>query len=123
MKTKLALAISAALISSATYANTQYSSNHAGIELLSADHHKKPAIKINNVKAPQRYIIELESPAVAKYQGGISTYASTAVKDKNSKLRPSKLHLQKPFQRLLQMLKLNVNLQHYLTVSRLLAKG
>ncbi|WP_137223214.1 S8 family serine peptidase [Shewanella sp. MEBiC00475] len=86
MKTKLAIAVSAALISSVTYANTQYTSNHSGVELLSIDNNKKPAVKINDVKAPQRYIVELESPAIAKYQGGISTYSSTAVKDKNSKL-------------------------------------
>jgi minor extracellular serine protease Vpr len=86
VKTKLALAISAALISSATYANTQYSSNQAGIELLSAEKNNKPVVKYNSVVAPQRYIVELASPAIAKYQGGISTLVSTAVKDKNSKL-------------------------------------
>ncbi|MEO3681602.1 S8 family serine peptidase [Shewanella vesiculosa] len=86
MKTKLALAISAALISSATYANTQYSSDQTGIELLSVKNNNKPTVRQNNAVAPQRYIVELESPAIAKYQGGISTLASTAIKDKNSKL-------------------------------------
>jgi minor extracellular serine protease Vpr len=47
---------------------------------------KKTAVRINDAKAPQRYIIELESPAIAKYQGGISTYVSNTIKDKNSKL-------------------------------------
>ncbi|MGB6137730.1 MAG: S8 family serine peptidase, partial [Shewanella sp.] len=86
MKTKLAIAISAALISSATFANTEYTANNSGLELLSTDHNKKTVKQPSNVTAPQRYIVELESPAIATYQGGISTYNATAIKDKNSKL-------------------------------------
>ena len=80
MKTKLSLAISAALISSAAVASNQYTANPYAPEITSADSYKKPAASQPSQVAPQRFIIELNSPAVAKYQGGIESMAATAPK-------------------------------------------
>jgi minor extracellular serine protease Vpr len=86
VKTKISLAISAALISSATYANTEYTANKYDPEMLSANQYNKPIVKPTNVVSPQRFIIELSSPAVAHYQGGIKSLAATAVAKKGDKL-------------------------------------
>ncbi|WP_272491885.1 S8 family serine peptidase [Shewanella sp. OMA3-2] len=86
MKTKLSLAISAALISSVTYANTDYTGLQYSPELQSTDNYKKSTVKANGITAPQRFIIELSSPAVALYQGGINNLSATAIKSKNGKI-------------------------------------
>ncbi|MCC4831621.1 S8 family serine peptidase [Shewanella sp. 10N.7] len=86
MKTKLSIAISAALLSSASFANTQMTGNKYDLEILSIDQHKKPAVKLNNITTPQRFIVELSSPAVAAYQGGTANLAATAVSAKDTKL-------------------------------------
>ena len=65
MKTKLSLAISAALLSSASFANTEMTGNKYNLEILSIDQHKKPANKLTSINAPQRFIVELSSPALA----------------------------------------------------------
>ncbi|WP_153912639.1 S8 family serine peptidase [Shewanella sp. TC10] len=86
MKTKLSLAISAALLSSASFANTEMTGSKYDLEILSIDQHKKPAVKLNSITTPQRFIVELSSPAVAAYQGGTANLAATAVSSKNTKL-------------------------------------
>ncbi|WP_434931162.1 S8 family serine peptidase [Shewanella sp. HL-SH5] len=86
MKTKLSLAISAALISSVTYANTDYTGLQYSPELQSTDNYKKSTVKANGITAPQRFIVELSSPAVALYQGGIKNLAATAIKSKDGKI-------------------------------------
>jgi minor extracellular serine protease Vpr len=86
VKTKISLAISAALLSSATFANTEYTANKYGPELQSADTYKKPIVKPTNVTSPQRFIIELSSPALAKYKGNIGNLSATAVAKKGDKL-------------------------------------
>ncbi|WP_299568440.1 S8 family serine peptidase [uncultured Shewanella sp.] len=65
MKTKLSLAISAALLSSASFANTEMTGNKYNLEILSIDQHKKPANKLTTINTPQRFIVELTSPALA----------------------------------------------------------
>ncbi len=60
--------------------------NKYDLEILSIDQHKKPAVKLNNITTPQRFIVELSSPAVAAYQGGTANLAATAVSAKDTKL-------------------------------------
>jgi minor extracellular serine protease Vpr len=86
LKTKLSLAISAALISSVTYASTDYTGLQYSPELQSTDNYKKSTVKANGITAPQRFIVELSSPAVALYQGGIKNLAATAIKSKDGKI-------------------------------------
>ncbi|WP_285164247.1 S8 family serine peptidase [Shewanella goraebulensis] len=80
MKTKLSLAISAALLSSASFANTEMTGNKYNLEILSIDQHKKPANKLTTINTPQRFIVELTSPALAV------SGKSAAKSDKNTKL-------------------------------------
>ncbi|MGZ9899426.1 S8 family serine peptidase [Shewanella gaetbuli] len=86
MKTKLSLAITAALLSSATYANTQYTGLKYAPELLATDNYKKSTVRSSSVTAPQRFIVELSSPAVALYQGGINNLSATALTSKDGKI-------------------------------------
>lgn len=86
VKTKLSIAISAALISStAIAANTQYTSKGYTPEILSVEHHIKTQSALSQA-APQRFIIELESPSLSLYKGGIATHAATATAKKGQKL-------------------------------------
>ncbi|MEZ9236509.1 S8 family serine peptidase [Shewanella sp. 10N.286.52.A9] len=80
MKTKLSIAISAALLSSASFANTELTGNKYPLEILSIEQHKKPANKLTTINTPQRFIVELTSPALA-----VSS-KSAAKSDKNTKL-------------------------------------
>jgi minor extracellular serine protease Vpr len=86
VKTKISLAISAALISSVSYANNEYTANKYAPEMTSADQYKKPIVKPVSVNAPQRFIVELSSPAMANYKGGIKSINATAVAKKGDKL-------------------------------------
>lgn len=86
VKTKLSIAITAALISStAIAANTQYSAKSYAPELLSADQYRKSQSAPSQI-APQRFIVELESPSLSMYKGGISTLAATAPAKKGQKI-------------------------------------
>jgi minor extracellular serine protease Vpr len=86
VKTKLSIAITAALISStAIAANTQYTAKSYAPEILSADQYKKSQSAPRQV-APQRFIIELESPSLSMYKGGISKLAATAPAKKGQKI-------------------------------------
>ncbi|WP_144212688.1 S8 family serine peptidase [Shewanella donghaensis] len=86
MKTKLSIAISAALLSSVSYANTDMTGSKYELEILSIDQHKKPAVKINTINTPQRFIVELSSPAIATYSGGVNELAATSASTKGQKL-------------------------------------
>lgn len=86
VKTKLSIAISAALLSSASFANTEMTGNKYELEILSSNQYSKPAVSPINVTAPKRFIVELSSPAVASYQGGTQNLAATAVTAKETKL-------------------------------------
>lgn len=83
VKTKISLAISAALISSAAIASSQYTVNNYAPEIISADSYKKPIASKPSQVAPQRFIVELNSPAVAKYKGGIESLQASAPKKGN----------------------------------------
>nr|WP_283103816.1 S8 family serine peptidase [Shewanella gelidii] len=72
-------------MSGSAYANSGYTAQPYSPEIVSADHYKKSAIA-NNIAAPQRFIIELESPAIAVYQGGIGQLTATALESKDQKL-------------------------------------
>ncbi len=78
MKTKLSIAITAALVSSAAIASNEYTSNQFSPELTSVNQYQKPQAANSTVSSPQRFIVELESPAIAKYQGGIESFTATA---------------------------------------------
>ncbi|QFU21401.1 S8 family serine peptidase [Shewanella sp. YLB-09] len=86
MKTKLSIAITAALVSSAAMASSDYSANNFSPELTSVDNYKKPEVLKSAVVAPQRFIVELESPAIAKYQGGIQAFTATAPTKKGERV-------------------------------------
>ncbi|AQS40021.1 GlyGly-CTERM domain [Shewanella psychrophila] len=77
MKTKLSIAITAALVSSATMASGEYTAKSYGPEILSATNYEKVQT-VSNTIAPQRFIIELESPSISKYKGGIVNLSATA---------------------------------------------
>lgn len=67
-------------------ASSDFSANKFSPELTSVDNYKKPTASKSAVSAPQRFIIELESPAIAKYQGGIDTLAATAPAKKGERV-------------------------------------
>lgn len=77
MKTKLSIAITAALVSSAAMASGTYTAKSYGPEILSAASYQKIQT-VTNTTAPQRFIIELESPSISKYKGGIVNLSATA---------------------------------------------
>jgi minor extracellular serine protease Vpr len=85
VKTKLSIAIAAALVSSAAMASTSYTSNPYSPEITSAASYKKTESVINH-GAPQRFIVELESPSLSKYNGGISKLSATAPAKKGQKI-------------------------------------
>ncbi|GGJ00583.1 hypothetical protein GCM10007978_42840 [Shewanella hanedai] len=85
MKTKLSIAIAAALVSSAAMASTSYTSNPYSPEITSAASYKKAESVINHA-APQRFIVELESPSLSKYSGGISKLSATSPVKKGQKI-------------------------------------
>ncbi|BAJ03564.1 S8 family serine peptidase [Shewanella violacea] len=80
MKTKLSIAITAALISSAAMASSEFTANQFSPEITSVDHYKKSQFSHSAISSPQRFIVELESPAIAKYQGGVKNLTATASK-------------------------------------------
>ncbi|MCL1119204.1 S8 family serine peptidase [Shewanella seohaensis] len=86
MKTKLSIAISAALLSSAAVANSGFTFETYSPEITAQDQYTKPKLAGTNLTAPQRFIVEMESPALAKYKGGIGSYAATATTKKGQKL-------------------------------------
>ncbi|MFB2778113.1 S8 family serine peptidase [Shewanella mangrovisoli] len=86
MKTKLSIAISAALLSSAAVANSGFTFETYSPEITAQDQYTKPKLAGTNLSAPQRFIVEMESPALAKYKGGIGSYAATATTQKGQKL-------------------------------------
>lgn len=86
MKTKLSIAITAAIISSTAMASGSYTANQFSPELTSVDNYKKPKVSQVGVVAPQRFIVELESPAIAKYQGGIQSFTATAPAKKGERV-------------------------------------
>lgn len=86
MKTKLSIAISAALLSSAAAANGEFTFKPYSPEISSHEKYTKPQTSATNLEAPQRFIVEMESPALAKYQGGIGQFAATATNSKTQKL-------------------------------------
>ena len=86
VKTKLSIAITAALVSSAAMASSDYSANNFSPELTSVDNYQKPEVLKSAVVAPQRFIVELESPAIAKYQGGIQAFTATAPTKKGERV-------------------------------------
>ncbi|MCH1929297.1 S8 family serine peptidase [Shewanella sp. A25] len=86
MKTKLSLAISAALLSGAAVANSQFTFEAYTPEITSQDQHTKPQQSGVVLNSPERFIVEMASPALAKYQGGIGTYAATATTKKGQKI-------------------------------------
>lgn len=86
MKTKLSIAISAALLSSAAAANGEFTFKTYSPEITSHDKYTKPQTSATNLETPQRFIVEMESPALAKYQGGIGNFAATATNSKTQKL-------------------------------------
>ncbi|ABN60258.1 hypothetical protein Sbal_0731 [Shewanella baltica OS155] len=86
MKTKLSIAISAALLSSAAIANSEFTFKPYSPEITSHDKFSKPKVATTNLGAPQRFIVEMESPALAKYQGGIGSFAATASAKEGQKI-------------------------------------
>ncbi|MCU8040974.1 S8 family serine peptidase [Shewanella oncorhynchi] len=86
MKTKLSIAISAALLSSAAIANSEFTFKPYSPEISAHDKYTKPQTSATNLDAPQRFIVEMESPALAKYRGGIGNFAATALNSKKEKL-------------------------------------
>jgi len=86
VKTKLSIAISAALLSSAAVANSGFTFETYSPEITAQDQYTKPKLAGTNLSAPQRFIVEMESPALAKYKGGIGSYAATATTQKGQKL-------------------------------------
>lgn len=91
VKTKLSIAISAALLSSAAIANSEFTFKPYSPEITSHDKFSKPKVATTNLGAPQRFIVEMESPALAKYQGGIGSFAATASAKEGQKLTYSQL--------------------------------
>lgn len=85
MKTKLSIAITAALISSAAVASTSYTAKPYSPEITSVVSYKKADSVINHT-APQRFIVELESPSLSKYSGGISTLSATTPAKQGQKI-------------------------------------
>lgn len=77
VKTKLSIAISAALLSSAAIANSEFTFKPYSPEISAHDKYTKPQTSATNLDAPQRFIVEMESPALAKYRGGIGNFAAT----------------------------------------------
>ncbi|QPG56691.2 S8 family serine peptidase [Shewanella eurypsychrophilus] len=67
-------------------ASSDYSANNFSPELTSVDNYKKPEVLKSAVVAPQRFIVELESPAIAKYQGGIQAFTATAPTKKGERV-------------------------------------
>ena len=86
VKTKLSIAITAALVSSAAMASGSYTANQFSPELTSVDNYKKSQVSNSVISSPQRFIVELESPAIAKYQGGIQSFAATAPTKKGQRV-------------------------------------
>ena len=86
VKTKLSIAISAALLSSAAIANSEFTFKPYSPEITSHDKFSKPNVATTNLGAPQRFIVEMESPALAKYQGGIGSFAATASAKEGQKI-------------------------------------
>ena len=108
MKTKLALAVSSALLANAAYAHTQESYSKdltmnplmAGVKnLKSAYSHSKAKGKFrfeSNLPAEEKYtyIIRLIDAPVAQYQGGIDNLQATALS--HSSKSSTKLHMSSP---------------------------
>lgn len=86
VKTKLSIAISAALLSSAAIANSEFTFKPYSPEMSSHEKYSKPQVAVSNIAAPQRFIVEMESPALAAYQGGIGSFAPTASTKEGQKL-------------------------------------
>ncbi|WP_299797482.1 S8 family serine peptidase [uncultured Shewanella sp.] len=86
MKTKVSIAVSAALLSSAAIASSDFSTASSSPELTSVSNYKKPQVSSPTMVAPQRFIVELESPALAKYSGGIKQFAATAPSEKGQRI-------------------------------------
>jgi len=86
VKTKLSIAISAALLSSAAVANSEFTFKPYSPEMSSHEKYSKPQVAVSNIAAPQRFIVEMESPALAAYQGGIGSFAPTASTKEGQKL-------------------------------------
>ncbi|WP_299569576.1 S8 family serine peptidase [uncultured Shewanella sp.] len=102
MKTKLSIAISAALISSATIAGeVQYSTNSYSPEILSVKQYKKALLTSKKASA-QRFIIELESPSLSMYKGRMSTIAGTVPAKKGQKINVQSSEAQSYLRHLVQ---------------------
>lgn len=86
MKTKVSIAVTAALISSAAIASSDFSANKYSPELTSVNNYNKPQVSSPSLIAPQRFIVELESPALAKYKGGIQQLVATAPAKKGQRI-------------------------------------